>query len=235
MGMKKNFYIVVLLAMMTSITHAQKIEGIAGFIQTGYMNAPNAAKAFNQVFPQNNSGFANNYFLIGAEAFYRQKNNVFMGEWQFGLQKVYSFNNQHAGALYEAVMGKYGRLVAEKENVWIYPSAGMGVSVAALTSYDEIDGQKKNMKTKTLVSPTFDMGMNADFLLSKLRWKENYYLGWISGIKAGYRFSIRSKKWKTDKDEFYKDGFQKLYETPSYANNAFYVMLSFGMGSFDKK
>jgi hypothetical protein len=233
--MKNKLYTVVFAFVLANTVAAQKIEGIAGFIQSGYMNAPNAAKAFNQVFPQNSSGFANNYFLIGAEAFYRQKNNVFMGDWQFGLQKVYSFNNQHAGAVYEAILGKYGWIIKEDKNFWLYPSAGAGASVIALTSYDKIDGRKENMKTQTLVSPSFDFGMNADFLLSKLRWKENYYLGWISGIKAGYRFSVRSKKWKTDKDEFYKDEFQKLYETPSYTNNAFYVMLSFGMGSFDKK
>lgn len=227
--MKAKLYTIFLMLMLAGAVKAQKIQGIAGFIQSGYLNVPNA-KVFNQGYPGNTSGFANNYFLIGAEAFYRQKKNVFMGDWQFGLQKVYSFNNQHAGALYEAVMGKYGRLIAEKENVWIYPSAGMGVSVAALTSYDEIDGQKKNIKTKTLVSPTFDIGINADFLLSKLKWKENYYLGWISGIKAGYRVSVKSNKWHSDDNTFYK-----INEMPSYTNNAFYIMLSFGGGSFDKK
>jgi hypothetical protein len=86
------------------------------------------------------------------------------------------------------------------------------------------------MKTQTLVSPTFDAGMNIDFLLSKLRWNENYYLGWIAGFKAGYRFSIKSNNWKNDDNNFYK-----INQMPSYTNNAFYLTLSFGGGSFDKK
>jgi hypothetical protein len=233
--MKKNFYTLLISSIFIASISAQKIEGIAGFIQSGYMNAPNAAKAFSQVYPDNTAGFANNYWLIGATAYHRNNSNMFMGDLQFGLQKVYSFNDKHAGAVYEAVLGKYGRIIKEEKSFWLYPSAGAGASIIALTSYDKIDGERENVKTQSLVSPAFDMGMNADFLLSKLKWNENYYLGWIVGLKAGYRASIKSKRWKKDKDEFYKDAFNKIYEMPSYANNAFYVTLSFGMGSFDKK
>jgi hypothetical protein len=199
------------------------------------MNAPNAAKAFSQVYPDNATGFANNYLLAGATAYYRNNGNMFMGDLQFGLQKVYSFNDKHAGTVYEAILGKYGRIIREGKNYWFYPSIGAGASVIALTSYDNVNGRRENIKTQTLVSPTCDIGVNSDFLLSKLKWKENYYIGWISGIKAGYRFSVKSKRWKQEEDKFYKDAFNKIYETPSYTNNAFYVTLSFGMGSFDKK
>ncbi len=233
--MKKIIYTLLITSIFISGINAQKIEGIAGFIQSGYMNAPNAAKAFSQAYPDNTVGFANNYWLVGATAYYRNNSSVFMGDLQFGLQKVYSFSDKHAGAVYEEVLGKYGRIIKEGKNFWVYPSAGVGASLISLTSYDKIAGERENMKTQTLVSPTFDMGMNADFLLSKLRWNKNYYIGWISGIKAGYRFSVKSKKWKKDEDEFYKDAFNKIYEMPSYTNNAFYVTLSFGMGSFDKK
>jgi hypothetical protein len=229
--MKTQFYTIFILLMLAGAVEAQEIKGIAGFIQSGYMNAPNAAKAFNQVFPQNSSGFANNYFLIGAEGFYRKNKNVFMGDWQFGLQKVYSFNNEYAGAVYEAVTGKYGRVIAEKKNVWIYPSAGAGVSVISLTSYKKINDRRENVNTQTLVSPGFDISMNTDFLLSKLTWKENYYTGWMLGIKAGYRVSLKSNNWKNDNNS----DFYKISKVPSYANNAFYVALSFGIGSFEKK
>lgn len=72
--------------------------------------------------------------------------------------------------------------------------------------------------------------MNTDFLLSKLKWDENYYLGWIRGVKAGYRFSLKNNNWKIDDDNFYK-----INEMPSYTNNAFYIVFTFGGGSFDKK
>lgn len=229
MNMKKNFYTVILLVMIANIAKAQNIKGIAGFIQSGYLNTPNT-KIFNQAYPDNTAGFANNYFLIGAEAFYREKNNVFMGDWQFGLQKIYSFNNERAGAVYEAILGKYGWIVKEKDNFWLYPSVGAGASVISLTSYTVNDGVRENTRTQTLISPAFDIGMNADFLLSKLKWKDNFYIGWIIGIKAGYRVSIKSNNWSNTDAEFYK-----LNEMPSYANNAFYVTLSFGGGSFDKR
>jgi len=227
--MKKNFYAIAML-LFTNIVHAQKIEGLAGFIQSGYLNASNAAKTFSQVYPFNTAAFANNYFLIGAEAFYWEKNNVFVGDWQFGLQKIYSLNNVHAGSSYEAVLAKYGRIVKERKNFWLYPSAGAGASIISLTSYTKNNGVRENVKTETLVSPAFDFGMNANFLMSKLKWNEKYYLGWIMGIKAGYRISVKSNRWQNDDDNFYKK-----IEIPSYANNAFYVTLSFGGGSFDKK
>ena len=217
------------MLILANAGEAQKIEGIAGFMQSGYLNAPNA-KIFNQVFPGNTAGFSNNYWLVGVTAYYRENSNMFIGDLQFGLQKVYSFNNEHAGAVYEAVIGKYGRIINEGKNYWLYPSAGTGASVLSLTSYDRTNGWIENSRTQTLVSPAFDFGMNADFLISKLKWNEKYYLGWIMGIKAGYRFSVRSNNWSNKEAEFYK-----INEMPSYTNNTFYLTFSFGGGSFDKK
>jgi hypothetical protein len=79
-----------------------------------------------------------------------------------------------------------------------------------------------------LVSPSFDAGINADFLLSKPKWNKGYYDGWMLGIRVGCRASINSSKWKDENIE-------KPYYIPSYANNAFYVALAIGGGSFDKK
>jgi hypothetical protein len=167
--MKNKFYSVFIMLMIASIisVEAQKLEGAAGFIQSGYLNAPNA-KTLNQVYPENVSGFGNDYFLFGAEGFYRKNKNMFIGEWQFGLQKTYSFNDEHAGVVYETLLAKYARNIKDEKRIWIYPSAGAGASVIALTNYKDINGIKKNMTTNTLVSPTFDIGTNIDFLLSKL-------------------------------------------------------------------
>jgi hypothetical protein len=66
---------------------------------------------------------------------------LIIGEWQFGLQKVYSFNDKHAGAVYEALLGKYGRIIKDKNNFWLYPSAGAGLSFISLTSYEDINKQ----------------------------------------------------------------------------------------------
>ena len=226
--MKKSYSVFIAL-LVANIIAAQKIEGVAGFIQLGYLVAPNT-KTFNQIYPSNVPGFANNYFLIGAEGFYRSGKHLIMGDWRIGFQKLYSLNEGKVGAFYQSIIGKYGQIIKEEKNIWFYPSIGAGASVASLTSFAKINGKEQNVNTQTLVSPSFDLGLNADFLLSKLRWKENYYLGWIMGVKAGYTFSAKRSKWKNNSNDSYK-----LVNAPSYTNNAFYAALSFGIGSFDKK
>jgi len=223
--MKKNISLITISFIISAVACGQKIEGVAGFIQLGYLNAP-YTKVLNQVYP---AGFNDTYFSVGAEGFYRKNKNLIIGEWQFGLQKVYSFNDKHAGAVYEALLGKYGRIIKDKNSFWLYPSAGAGLSFISLTSYEDIN--KQNTATQTLVSPTFDFGMNADILLSKRKGKEDFYFGWIMGIKAGCRFAIKSDNWKDDTN----DAVNKKGEMPSYTNNAFYITLSIGGGSVNKK
>lgn len=214
--------------MVAGSVKAQQTEGIAGFIQSGYLNT-HSSKFFKQVYTGNAFSFADNYFLIGAEGFYRKNQNIILAEWQLGLQKTYSFNDEHAGIVYEAVLAKYGRIIKEKKNFWFYPSAGAGTSVTSLTSHV---GNKENWKSETLRSPAFDIGLNTTFLMSKLKWDEGYYLGWVMEIRTGYRFSIKSNEWKENNNN---NDFYKINRMPSYSNSQFYITASIGGGSFDRK
>jgi hypothetical protein len=48
--MKKNISLITISFIISAVACAQKIEGVAGFIQLGYLNAPNT-KVLNQVYP----------------------------------------------------------------------------------------------------------------------------------------------------------------------------------------
>ena len=125
-------------------------------------------------------------------------------------------------------MVKWGRIIAENDHSWLYPSVGAGASIIQLTTYDKVSGNEENIQEKTLVSPSFDAGINADFLLSKINYKEGYYYGWMLGFRAGYRASFNSNNWQDEQ-------VVKPYDKPYYANNAFYVTITIGGGSFDRK
>jgi len=226
--MKKLFTFLLFAFFVASSGYGQQIEGIAGFIKTGYMHAPSSGKTFKQIAPASINGFGDNYFLFGAEVYYRKWNNIYTVEGTMGVQKRYSINDTYAEPYCGAAHGKWGRIVAQNEHYWLYPAVGAGASIIQLTSYQQQDKRVSNLQEKTLVSPSFDASINADFLLSKPKWKEGYYYGWMLGIRAGYRASINSSKWR-DEDVV------KPYYMPRYANNAFYVTIAIGGGSFDKK
>lgn len=213
----------------TTLVTAQKMEGVAGFIQCGYMNAPNTSKAFRKVFSENNSAFSNNFFVTAAEGYYRKNKNLFIGEWTFGLQKKCKSNDLYRNIMLQIITGKYGRVINKSKKFWLYPAAGAGASVITLFNYTKDDGKKKNCVAQTLISPTLDVSMNANFLLSKPMWNDSFYLGWILGIHAGYRQSVKNNNWKTKGNTSLKSD-----DLPAYTNNSFYVTLSFGAGAYGK-
>jgi hypothetical protein len=226
--MKKHFTLTFLSLILFSFTYAQHIEGVAGFLKAGYMHAPSSGKIFNQVAPAGITGFDDNYFAFGAEAYYRKLKNIYTVEGTMGVQKRQAYSSTYAEPYNGAAHVKWGRVIAENDHYWLYPSIGAGASVLQLTTYDKIGGNEQNIQEKTLVSPSFDAGINADFLLGKINYKEGYYYGWILGIRAGYRASVSSNNWKDEQ-------VVKPYDKPHYANNAFYVTITIGGGSFNIK
>jgi hypothetical protein len=226
--MKKHFTLSLLAIILLSSIYAQRIEGVAGFLKAGYMHAPSSGKIFSQVAPAGITGFDDNFYAFGGEAYYRKLKNIYTIEGTIGMQKQYSSGTNYAEPYNGAAHGKWGRIIAENDHYWLYPSVGAGASFIQLTTYDKISGNEENSQEKTLVSPSFDAGMNADFLLSKINYKEGYYYGWILGIRAGYRASVSSNNWKDEQ-------VVKPYDKPSYANSAFYVTITIGGGSFNRE
>ena len=226
--MKKRFILSFLALVFLSSIYAQRIEGVAGFLKAGYMYAPSSGKIFNQIAPAGITGFDDNYFAFGGEAYYRKLKNIFTVEGTIGAQKQYSSGTTYAEPYNGAAQAKWGRIIAEKERYWLYPSVGAGASFIQLTTYDKSSGNEQNIQERSLVSPSFDAGMNADFLLGKINHKEGYYFGWMLGIRAGYRASVSSNNWKDEQTV-------KPYDKPHYANNAFYITVTIGGGSFNRE
>src|SRR3954466_8890490 len=134
--MKKHFTLSFLAFLLLSSIYAQRIEGVAGSLKFGYMYAPSSGKTFNQIAPAGITGFDNNYFAFGAEAYYRKFKNVYMIEGTMGAQKRQSNSNTYAEPYCGAVHGKSGRVIAENDHSWLYPSVGAGASIMHLLSYD---------------------------------------------------------------------------------------------------
>jgi len=63
--MKKNISLITISFIISAVACAQKIEGVAGFIQLGYLNAPNT-KVLNRV---NLPVFIIIFFQFGAKVF----------------------------------------------------------------------------------------------------------------------------------------------------------------------
>jgi len=226
--MKKQFTLSLLALLLLSFSYAQRIEGLAGFVKTGYMRAPSSGKIFSQVAPTGIRGFNDNYFAFGAEAYYRKLKNIYTVEGTIGMQKRRSIGNTYAEPYCGAAHGSWGRVVAENDGYWLYPSIGAGASIIQVNSYDKSSGNEENIQEKTLVSPSFEAGINADFLVNKVNYNEGYYYGWMLGVRAGYRASVNSNRWQ-------QEHVVKPYDKPRYANNAFYVTITIGGGSFDRK
>lgn len=227
--MKKNIYLLTIVLMLANFADGQKIKGLAGFIKSGYIYAPNVRKTFEDANAENNYAFTNNFWSFGAEAYYLTGNIIITGDGNIGVQKINTWNDIRSSAVYEALYGKFGWIIAKDKNYWVYPSVGAGASVMLLTNYKETNSLSEITNTKKLVSPSVDLAVNADVLLSKLHWNEKYYCGWMLGIRAGYRLSARNDNWQDDNNLY------KSSEMPPYTNNAFYVTFSIGGGDFEKK
>ena len=113
-----------------------------------------------------------------------------------------------------------------KKHYWIYPSLGIGIASLDINTYNTKDELIDNLKSHLINNTSFDLGINADFIMKK-KADSPGYLSMISGLRAGYRLSVKNKAWK----DF--DG-NKLYNMPSYAQNGFYITLAIGYGIFIK-
>ncbi len=140
------------------------------------------------------------------------------------MQNTYSWTNNRAGIIYEDVNLKFGYSIFSDKSYWIYPSLGAGISSLVLTDY-QIDGDLLNTKSET--SPHLSFALNNDFLLSKNKWKDKYYLGWILGISLGYNQSF-AESWKNNSD-------YKFDAVPPITNNAFFLKISVGGAALEKK
>lgn len=222
--MKKSIILCLFTLIFTVSLSAQSIKGGAGFLKLGYANMSKAGSTLDKIAPEGIKGFTNDFVTIGAEGYYRHNCFIFALDCNMGAQKAIKPVNSGAEAFYGAGLLKIGMVVSQEDNYWIYPSIGAGSSFLVMTTYDKVGSKTENISNKALFNPTFDFGLNADFLLNKTP-ESGKFGSWILGVRTGYRASFENSNWRDT------DG-NKINGLPAYANNGFYVSLTIGGGGF---
>ena len=140
-----------------------------------------------------------------------------------------SGNNYGEGYTYFG-HAKVGWIVNQGARYWIYPTVGFGTAALAMTTYTKTgsDAKAENRQNKYLYRPSFDIGLNADYLLSKSRSTDRRFGGLLLGLRAGYHISQESSSWRNDAND-------RLPSLPTYGNKGYYVTLAIGGGGFVKK
>ncbi|WP_018617481.1 hypothetical protein [Segetibacter koreensis] len=226
--MKKIITFLLIIAMSITITDAQ-IKGGAAFFKTGYLYAPRSSNIFKKIALGGTPHFNNNYLIMGVEAYYRTGNLILGWDGYSGEQPDYSFaTNSYAEPFIGSTHIRLGRIVKENKQYWVYPSIGMGATGIVLATYNKVNGKSLNTINQILLSPTLDIGINEDIIVTKVNPNEKRYGGLILGIRAGYRTSYSSNNWRND-------DWVRLYNKPFYSNNCFYLSVSIGAGGFVSK
>lgn len=225
--MKTKIFLLAFTAFINA-ANAQRVIGGASFVKLGYICAPGSGSTFTKIAPRGISGFTNNYASFGAEGFFRASNAIIGLEANMGVQGVYSSFNAYSEPFVGAAHVKFGWVITGDERYWVYPTVGAGASGMVLNSYNKVSEEESDYDLLILLSPSLDLGINADFVLNKVNKESNMFGGFIVGIRAGYRMSYKNSHWR---NEHWED----VFNMPSYHNNAFYVTFAIGGGWFAKR
>lgn len=223
--MKKNIIYTIVLVMSITMAHAQ-LKGGAGFFKTGYLYAPGSSNILKNLSPAGRLGYSNSYFIMGVEAYYRKGNNILGADLYSGEQADYYFaTNSYSNPYLGSTHIKFGRIIRETKQHWVYPSVGFGANGIVLATYNRENDKSTNVTSQTLVSPSADIGINEDIILNKMDSDEKTIGGLILGIRIGYSTCVNSTKWNN----------VDLNKKRSYSNNYFYLSISIGSGGFVSK
>ena len=227
--MKTTQYL-ALAALLTwaSTADAQRIKGGAGFVKVGIANAAGAGTVLNQIAPTGVFGFSDQFYLLGGEGYYRTGNLMLALDGHIGAQNVRSSGINYGEGFTYLGHAKVGLIVNQGARYWIYPTVGFGTAAVAMTTYTKTGSDAENRQNKYLYRPSFDISLNADYLLSKSRTTDQRFGGLLLGLRAGYHISQRSSSWRNDDND-------RLLNLPAYTNKGYYVTLAIGGGRFRRK
>jgi hypothetical protein len=218
--------LLVAMAMMNA-AYSQKIKGVTGFLKLGYTMAPGSADTFDKIAPEGVTGYTNHFIALGADGYYRTGNIILGLDGLVGIQGERSKGSWDTEPFVGSGHAKFGWILQEGEQFWLYPSFGAGTSFMILNAHNKV-GELKTMQDRVLFSPSFDLGFNGDFIVTSPPGDRNKYGALLLGMRIGYRASFRNNNWvDQDGDEFEYN--------PYYSNNAFYVTITIGGGWFIKK
>ena len=214
------------LSLAVSIPAFAQTEGTAIFLKGGYMYAPGAENAFTRISSNGIKGFTNHFSLQGAEGIYRTDKAVLGFEISVGTQKAKTKEIHSLKPYIGAGHLRAGYILFERNEWWMYPSLGAGVSVHNLSVRETLTEDKvSKIDNLTSYSPSIDFGFNGELLTTKENGNQKNVGGLILGFRVGYRLSFGNTEWKNN------DGATVL-KNYSYKNDIFYAALIAGLGMF---
>ncbi len=218
----------VALAIGSLTANAQRVKGGAGFVKVGVANASGAGAVLDQIAPTGVSGFIDQFYLLGGESYYRTGNLILGLDGNVGAQTARSSGNSYGEGYTFYGHAKAGWIVNQGARYWIYPTVGAGSSTLGMTTYTKSGTTTQDRLNRLIFRPSLDVGLNADYLLSKSRTTDQRFGGLLLGLRAGYHVSSQGNDWHTDANE-------RLSNLPTYSNKGYYVTLTIGGGGFVKK
>jgi hypothetical protein len=216
--------ILSVIGLLLSTCGLAQVNGGAVFVRGGYIYAPSAGKELTGLQNQTD-GFTNNFSLLGIEGVYRKNKWLTGFETSFGTQKART-KDIHALKPYTgAAHIRVGYIACEGKEYWLYPSAGMGVSMHNLSVREKILNKTSKIDNIIQYAPSVDLALNGDFLTTKESKDQKSAGGLILGFRMGYRFSLNDASWRNEEGD-------KIETNSHYRNNAYYVSLVVGFGLY---
>ena len=191
-------------------------------------NTTGAGTVLDQIAPTGVSGFSNQFYLLGGEGYYRTGNIILGLDGSVGAQTARSSGNSYGEGYTFYGHAKFGWVVKQGARYWVYPTVGLGSSTLGMTTYTKAGGDSQDRQNRTIFRPSLDVGLNADYLLSKARTTDQRFGGLLLGLRAGYHVSSQGNDWRNDTND-------RLSNLPTYTNKGYYLTLTIGGGGFVKK
>jgi hypothetical protein len=219
--------LILLCGLIVSVSSNAQTKGTAVVLRGGYAHTRGAEELYTNLTGEAVTGFKDNFSLLGIEVYHRRNKWVTALEATAGAQKarpngIYSLKPYNSAA-----HARLGYIVYEGKEWWLYPSAGIGASRISLSEREKILGKTSKIDDVHLNSPSFNFGLNLDFLTTKETKEQKRAGGLILGLRAGYRFSPKNSTWENS------DGVRQ-YEA-GFRNNSYYATLVTGGGLFKSK
>jgi hypothetical protein len=213
----------ILLAILVNVVSTYTIaqtRGYAGYIRMGSMHIPDTKNAMSQIVPGIN-GFTSNFYGIGGELQYRINKVAFGGQVMVLSHGPVNSGDRYAEPFTGDVIVKAGYAVLDTRNVFVYPSAGIGMGYVLVNTYQKSGGNKTQLHTIYLIQPVFDLGLNGDVIAYK--FKDEMPTGILPiGLRAGYRFAFASDNWHRINGSGMSNG--------RFSPSGWYLSLALGMG-----
>jgi hypothetical protein len=208
---------------LSNIVVAQTVGG-AFLIKSGYMFAPGAGKELSSLQDQTDA-FTDNFSLLGLEGVYRKNKWITGFETSFGAQKARAKDVRSFKPYTGAVHAQLGYIVWEQKEYWLYPSAGLGVSMHNLSVREKVLNKTTKIDNIVQYAPSVNFAFNGDLLTTKESKHQKSAGGLILGFRMGYRFSVKDAAWKNEDRNV-------IENNTNYRNNVYYISLVAGFGLY---